>query len=103
MIKKGLLLIIILYFLILLQTSLFLHLNFLKLVPNAAIILAITVNVLENPKKRFGIYFSLLAGFLLDIFSSHLIGLYMVILLVISLLLKFIFKRYVRIPFVEEI
>lgn len=98
MIKRALILILFLYLLILLETSFFAHFVLLKWLPNTVLLTVIIYNLLENPKKKFGIYFALTAGFLLDVFSTKIIGFYMLILLIVTLLLKFIFKHYVRLP-----
>lgn len=102
MIKKILISIIILYFLTLLQTSFFVQFNVLKWVPNTLLLYVIIFNIIENPKKYGGIYVSFIAGFLLDIFSSNFIGFHIIIFLAISLLLKFVFNRYVRISLFEK-
>jgi len=102
MIKKILLSIILLYFLTLLETSFFAHFNFLKWFPYTIFLVIIVYNIIESSKKYFGIWLSVIGGFFLDIFSTSFIGFNILILLALSLFLKFLFRRYVRIPFFEK-
>jgi rod shape-determining protein MreD len=102
MIKRILISTIILYFLSLLETSFFVHFNVFRWIPSTLLLYVVIFNVLESPKKNAGIYVSLIAGFLSDIFSSSFIGFNIIIFLAVSLLLKFVFNRYVRLPFFEK-
>ena len=102
MIKKLIFSIIILYFLVILETSFFVHFNIFEYIPNSIFILIIAFNVMESKRKSFGLWSALIGGLFLDIFSSHFIGFYMLILFVMAIFLKFIFKHYVRIPFFEK-
>jgi len=102
MIKKILISIIFLYFLVLLETSFFVHFNIFKWIPNTVLLYVIIFNIIESPKKYGGIYISFIAGFLLDIFSSNFIGFNIIIFLALSLFLKFVLKPYVRIPHFEK-
>lgn len=90
MIKQVLLILIVFYFLALMQTSLF--------IPNFILISVILVNVFEKPQKNTGILAGFIGGFFLDIFSSNLIGFYVLILLALSILIKIIFRKYVWAP-----
>ncbi len=102
MIKKILISIIIIYFLALLETSFLIHLNIFKWIPNVILLYAVIFNIIEDPKKYGGVYVAIIAGFFLDIFSSGFIGYNIIVFLAISLLLKLIFNRYVRIPFPKK-
>lgn len=102
MIKKLLILIVILYLLTLLQTGFLAHFLVWGRVLNLVLILIILWNFFENPKNYLGLYTAAIGGFFLDIFSSHFIGYNILILLGISILIKLIFRRYVKIPFLEE-
>lgn len=102
MIKKILISIIILYFLALLETSFFVHFNVFKWIPNILLIYVVIFNVIESPKKYGGSYVAVIAGFISDIFSSSFIGYNIIIFLATSLLLKFIFNRYVRVSLFEK-
>lgn len=103
MIKKVLISIIVFYFLVLIQSSFLVHFTVFGAVPNIVLILIIIWNLLEKRKNYFGVVNGLIAGFYLDIFSSHFIGFYVLILAGLAILIKLIFKRYVRIPFVDKI
>lgn len=93
MIKKIILITLAFYFLILLQSSFFVH--FSNYVPNFILIAVILINLFEEQKNSFGIISSLIAGFLLDVFFSSYIGYWVLICFLISIFIKLIFKRYV--------
>jgi len=54
------------------------------------------INVLEYPQDSYGIFGAFSGGFFLDVFSRKFIGFYTLILLFLSILLKFLLRRYVR-------
>ena len=103
MVKKVLISIIVFYFLVLIQTSFLVHFTLFGAVPNLVLILIIIWNFLEKRKNYFGVINGLIGGFFLDIFSNHFIGFYVLILVGLAILIKLIFKRYVRIPFIDKI
>lgn len=103
MFKKILISIIILYFLVLLQASFFVHFAIWGVFPDLVLILIIIWNVFEKPKNYLGLYIAFIGGFFLDIFSSSFIGYNILILMVLIILIKLIFRRYVRVPFFEKI
>lgn len=94
--KKTLLLIIFFYILVLLQTSFLAHFHIWGAVPNLVVIIVILINLFEKPQENSGIFSAVIGGFFLDIFSSHFIGFYILILVGLSLFIKFVFKKYVR-------
>jgi len=100
--KKILVLVIFFYFLALFQTSFLAHFSIFGFVPNLIFIIVILWNFFEKPKKTLGIFSALIGGFFLDVFSSRPIGFYIFILGAMSLFIKLIIKRYVRIPFIEK-
>ena len=104
-IKKIAILFLILYILALLQTSFFVHFRLFGFVPNFIILLVIVFNILEKEKAYppFGIICASIGGLLIDIFSSHFIGLYTLILIGTALFIKLVVKDYVRNPFGEGI
>lgn len=102
MLKKLLISIIILYFLTLVQTSFLVHFIIWGMVPNLILLLVIVWNIFEKTENKIGLYNGIIGGFFLDIFSNCFIGFNILILLVIVLFIKFIFRRYVRIPFLEK-
>jgi len=102
MLKKLLISIIILYFLVLIQSSFLVYFLFWGRVLNLILILIIFWNLLENPKKYFGLYLAFIGGFFLDIFSNHFIGFNILILLGLAFFIKLIFRRYVEIPLFKK-
>jgi rod shape-determining protein MreD len=102
MFKKILISIIVFYFLVLIQTSFWVHFNILGIVPNLVLISVILWNLFEKSKNYFGLYAALIGGLFLDIFSNRFIGFYILISLALAVFLKLVFKRYVRIPFIEK-
>jgi len=99
MIFKKVLFIFLLYFLSLIQTSflpIFYYFNIIG-------IIVLIINIYESPKKYFGIWTSFFGGFFLDIFSSHFFGYYTLVLILMSLLIKFVIKKNVSIPYTQKI
>ena len=96
---KYLLSIIALYLLVIFQTSFLVHFSFWGIIPNLIFILIIIWNLYENPDSSFGIYNAFTAGFFLDIFSDRIIGFNVLILVILAILIKLIFNKYVQIPF----
>lgn len=79
------------------------QLHFLGIVPNIILIVIIAWNILENPKNLSGVFLGFMGGFFLDVFSSGPIGLNILIMALTAISLKFIFRKYVRIPFAQRI
>lgn len=100
---KVLISIIVFYFLVLIQTSFLVHFTIFGTVPNIVLILVILWNLLEKRRSYFGLINAIIAGFFLDVFSNHFIGFYVLILVGLAISIKLIFKRYVRIPFIDKI
>jgi len=103
MFKKILISIVVFYFLVLIQTSFLVHFTIFNAVPNIILILVVVWNLLEKRKNYFGVINALIGGFFLDIFSNYFIGFYVLILVGSAIFIKLIFKRYVRIPFIDKI
>ena len=102
MIKKTLFLILLSYVLVLFQASFLVHFQIAGMVVNLVFISVLLWNFFEREESVFGVVHAFFGGLFLDIFSQRLIGFHIVILVAIALFLKFIFKRYVRIPFLER-
>lgn len=94
------LIIILFYFLALLQTSFLVHFAFLG--ANFIFIVVIIWNIFEKQKSHYGVFGATIAGFFLDLFSSGVMGYNILILLAIASIIKFILKSYVQIPFFER-
>lgn len=90
---------IIIYLLVLFQTSFLVHFSFWGIIPNLVFILVIVWNIYEKSDNNFGIYNAFTAGFFLDIFSDRIIGFNVLILVILVILIKLIFNKYVQIPF----
>ena len=101
--KKILILIILLYFLALLQTSFLVHFRIWGIIPNLILVLVILWNFFEKEQALAGLFCALAAGLLLDIFSNRFIGFSVLISLVIAIFIKLIIRRRVRIPLIEKI
>ncbi|XOB40671.1 MAG: rod shape-determining protein MreD [Candidatus Nealsonbacteria bacterium] len=82
------------YFLILLQTSFFVH--FFGYLPNLLLIIIVLINLSERQKDNFGIFSGFIAGFFLDIFSENFIGYHVLICLSLSLFIKLVLKKYIK-------
>jgi rod shape-determining protein MreD len=80
---------ILLYFIALLQNSFFVYFNIFGAVPNFIFIFFFLI-VFLNQKENYyeTIFYSLLAGFFLDVFSSFRMGVSIVALLIIGILIK---------------
>jgi len=91
---KTLFLVIAMYYLFIFESS---YLPFFTCF-SFIVLFVLAVNLLEEPQGRLGIISAFFLGLMIDIFSTHLIGLVALSLLFLSLLLKFILFKYVRIP-----
>ncbi len=85
------------YFLTLFQIS-FLASGF-----NLVFFVVIVWLFIEKKENNFGYFNALSAGFFLDIFSNNFIGFNILILISLTILIKFFIKEYVRIPIIEKI
>lgn len=104
MVKRIFILFILFYFLTLLQTSFLVHFPFfLKLPFNIVLIAVIFINLFESSEKNLGFFSAIIGGFFLDFFSDNFIGFNILILVSFSILIKFIIRRYVRIPVIKRI
>ncbi len=103
--KKIVISVLILYILVLLQTSFLVHFNLFGFIPNFVIILVFFWNLLEKEKKFFslGFFSAIIGGFLLDIFSSRIIGFYIFILVGVAIFIKLIIRKHVRIPIIKGV
>jgi len=64
---------------------------------NFSALLVLIINIFEDPKSNIGIYCAFLIGFLSDIFSPYFFGSITLLLVSLSILIKFFLLRYVRI------
>ena len=105
--KKILILIPFFYILTLFQTSFFIHFNiflgggFLGWALNLILIAVILITVFD-PHTKIGVGAAFIGGFFLDIFSENFIGFHILILVILAFFIKFILRRYVRIPIIKR-
>ncbi|MFH1462457.1 MAG: rod shape-determining protein MreD [bacterium] len=105
MLKKIIFIILFFYFLTLIQISFLVHFQIFGIVPNFVLIAVIFINLLENPEKKLGVISNFIAGFYLDVFSLSsfgFFGFYTLVLVGISIFLKFILKKYVKITILKR-
>jgi rod shape-determining protein MreD len=95
---KSLIMFFVLYYLLIFEMSFFTFFTFLSF----SIILVFLINIIEEPKERLGIFLSFFLGLIIDIYSSNYLGTAAISFLIISLVLKFILFRYVRIPSISS-
>ena len=98
MLKALVLLVAIFYILALAQTSFLVHFQIFGMVLNASLLTVLLFNIFEKPQKNLGLYAAVISGFFLDIFSGRPFGFWILILFLIALFVKLIFRKYVRIP-----
>ena len=96
MIQKIVIFILIFYILALVQSSFLVHFTIKGMVPNLILISVILISFLEKPGNYLGFIAAVSGGFFLDIFSSRLIGFEILILLLITLFIKMILKKYLQ-------
>ncbi|PIS39688.1 MAG: hypothetical protein COT33_00700 [Candidatus Nealsonbacteria bacterium CG08_land_8_20_14_0_20_38_20] len=94
MVKKIITSLLFFYILALFQTSFLVHFSALNLI----LISIFFFNLFEKSEENFGLISALIGGFFLDIFSERAIGFYILILFLLSLFIKLILRRYIRIP-----
>lgn len=102
--KSYLILIIVFFFILALIQSTFLaYLGFYGSLFNLILISVILINFFENPKNYSGVVSAIFGGFFLDIFSSRPFGFWILISFLLSLFIKFIIRKRVRIPFITRV
>jgi len=92
--KKIIISTVIIYLLIIIQTSFLAHFKFLYYLPNLVIVFVILLNLFESQQEKTGLIISAIAGFLLDAFLEKPFGFYTIILVAASLVIKAIIKKY---------
>ena len=83
------------------QTSFLAHFDFLKNLPNLAIIFFLFLLFSRAKSMKTVLLGAGFLGLLLDIFTEKPIGFYLSLFLLISLLAKFGLKKYVNFPFAK--
>jgi len=86
---KFLLIIPLFYLFALLQNSFFIYFNFFGAVPNLVFILYFTLIFFDKKDSYYSaIFYAILAGLFLDVFSAYRLGISVVLLIIIGLLIK---------------
>lgn len=91
---KILFLFFVFYTLAILQTGFFAYFTIKGITVNFIFLLAVVFNILERPEKKTGIFTAFLGGFFLDVFSSFWFGFNTILLVLVALTIKLIFKKY---------
>ncbi len=94
--KKIISLILFFYLLVLFQSSFFTHFPLKGYVLNFVLVAVILINFFEGFQKKIGIFSALLGGFFLDIYSENFFGFWVLILITVSLFIKYILKEYIH-------
>ncbi len=102
MIKK-IVIIISIYFLTIFQYSFLVHFFFLPHFLSFNTIITIIYNLYEDKRNNFGIIVAFFSGLFLDIFSQSFFGLNIIIMVLISVSIKYIIKNYVGITRFQKI
>lgn len=97
--KRVFISILVVYSLIIFQTSFLAHFGIWRYLPNLVILFVIFFNLFENQQDKNGLIIAGVSGFLLDIFSASAIGFYTAILVMTSLAIKIIVKKYLYLKF----
>ncbi|HUW71787.1 MAG TPA: hypothetical protein VMV66_01135 [Candidatus Humimicrobiaceae bacterium] len=95
--KNIFILIILFYLTVLLQTSFSPHFPIGHLL-NFVLVLVIIINLFEAGEGKLGLFGAFFGGFFLDIFSEIFLGFWVIILLTIAVFIKFVLRKYVRLP-----
>ena len=96
--KTTLVMFIVFAFLIMVQISFLAHFTVFGFVPHIILFLYILIHILEKPTSGLGTVSALVAGILLDVYSSKPFGFYTALLSAGSLAITMIKTQYVRFP-----
>lgn len=80
------------YFLIIFQSSFLVHFTVAGIVPNLILISVIIFNFFEKPRKNTGFLIAAIGGFYLDLYSGFPMGVFIFSLVLLTFLIKKIFK-----------
>ncbi|MBU0547019.1 rod shape-determining protein MreD [Patescibacteria group bacterium] len=100
--KKYLFFILFFYLLSLLETSFFIHFRIFSFLPSLILISQVLIVFLEHPNKNYAVFSAFCAGFFWDIFSNQKLGTGILLMISLTVLLKLILKKYVRIPSIRK-
>jgi len=95
---------VVLYLLILFQANYLVHFGILGSILSFSLIISAFWNFFEKNKQilSYGLFLSVFSGAIADIYSDYYIGFNILIFVLAALFIKFILRKYVRIPFSER-
>jgi len=70
---------------------------------NLPLFFVIIFNLIEKENSCLGIFAAVFSGLTLDLYFSPFFGYFTLIFLCLSLFIKFVFLRYVKLPFLAKI
>lgn len=100
--RKLFLVVILLYVFALLQMSFFTHLFPAGFIPNLVVAGVLALAIFEKPESYASFTAAIFGGFLMDVFSGGIIGVWPTVLLVVSFILKRVLEYYVRFPIPQK-
>ncbi|MBI2098519.1 MAG: rod shape-determining protein MreD [Candidatus Wildermuthbacteria bacterium] len=100
--KQTIILFLVFYVFAILQMSFFVHLFPNGLVPNFIILSVVLLSIFEHRDSYASFLAALFGGFLLDVFSGGIIGLWALGLGFASLFIKIVLEDYVRLPILKK-
>lgn len=101
--KKNIFFAFLFYFLILFQTSFLARFPILALLPNLAAVSVCLLSFFEKDNEMTAEIMAFIVGLMLDVFSARPLGTASIVLVLASVLIKTIIKKYVRVPIKERL
>ncbi|MCP6726714.1 MAG: hypothetical protein KJI69_01570 [Patescibacteria group bacterium] len=99
---KNFLIFILFLILIIFQTTFLVHISIFGIVPNLIFGFIFLYAFFEASGDIKSFWYAIVGGVLLDIFSGYFFGFWVILLLGIVLLVKFVIKSYVRPPILQR-
>lgn len=96
MMRKVLILLVIFYLLVLFEGSFLIHFEIFYKIPSLILILVFFLNLFEDPNSLRGIISAFFGGLFWDIFSNEPIGFHILILILLTIFIKFVLRKYIR-------
>ncbi len=94
--KRFLILFLVLVLLVVLQTTFLFRFDLYGINFNIVILYILFLNLFEKEEKETGLWIGGIGGFLLDLYSSYYFGAFTIGLLISSLLIKIIRRKYLK-------
>ena len=100
--KTAIIYVIAIFFLVLLQTSFFARFGIFDgrwpQTANLVIVLLVVASLFEKQKSNLGLSTAVAGGVFLDVYSERFFGFWILVLLAVYFAIRYVVKRYVRIP-----